>query len=113
LSRRRSISKCLLDDGERTFGEAKSGELVPVEPGGAGGVVSSGEGSAEHVAEIVDENVMVFDLSGFITHDALEDFDYLDGFDDEAGFFEDLAPDGLFEGLADFEAAAGERPVAL
>ena len=56
---------------------------------------------------------MVLDAALRVAGDAVEGLDDLDGFDDEAGFFEDFAADGFFEGLAELDGAAWEGPLAF
>src|SRR4051812_39268784 len=56
---------------------------------------------------------MIFRLARGVAHDAFKNFRHAARMNLQPRLFQDLTADALFQGLADFEDAAGERPVAL
>jgi hypothetical protein len=99
------------DDGVKI----KGGVAVPLiwpDPANGGGVRSCAECAAGDAAEIVGDNVVIADAL-VLTINTIEQFDELNGLDDEAGFFEDLTEDGGGEGFAHFNEAAGDGPAAF
>ncbi len=100
------MSERLEDDRERAFGEVQGGQLVEGEPAGEGGVVGCGEGAAGDAAEVIDEDVVIFGAALRVAEDALEDLDYGERLDEQAGLFADFADDGVAEQFARFEDSA-------
>jgi hypothetical protein len=56
---------------------------------------------------------MIFSSAFGVGHKALEDLEEVDGFDFEAGFFQDFTANGVVKEFAGLDAASGERPVIL
>jgi hypothetical protein len=54
---------------------------------------------------------VIFDAAFRVRHDALEDLEQVEHFDFEPGLFANFAAGSLFEALAGFDAASGQRPV--
>jgi hypothetical protein len=101
-------AETFLDDRESSGGDRVSGQQAARNPGGAAGIVGGAEGSAGDAADIVDQDVVIFGGSMSVTDDALEDFEYLERLDFQAGLFADLTYDSLFQCFARFEYSAGE-----
>lgn len=88
-------------------------EFVDGSPASLDSVGSAGERASGDAAEEVDEHIVVAHAAGIVARDAVKGFDGVDDVDNQAGFFEDFATDGLLEGFAQLDRAARERPLAL
>ena len=87
--------------------------MFSLDPGYVPGVVSGSKLPSHHGTQVIVEDVMIFRAAFRIEHDALEDFEYFFRADNQAGLFENLAPQGVFDFFAGFDQASGEGPVAF
>jgi hypothetical protein len=85
--------------------------LGPLDPTHRVGVGGCEQFSAGDAAKVVGEHIVVLNPIANAVN-AIEEFDQLDGLNDEAGLFPHLAGDAGSEGLAYFKQASGERPLA-
>jgi hypothetical protein len=99
-------------ESERGNWKATAVDVFPFDPAYGDGVACGADFSADELAQVVDDYVVIADPRVFVHGDALDDFYQRDDVDFEMGFFEDFAGAGSFERFAEFDYAAGEAPLA-
>jgi len=97
----------------RAFGDTVAVQFLPADPLHSGGVVCRAGLTAARTAQVVDEHVVILRPSVRVAHDSLEDLYGSNDFDLQAGFFADLAADGLLQRFTGFDYPARQRPVTL
>jgi hypothetical protein len=105
--------ECSFNYREGAFGELLVSQHGAWNPGDAAGVVSGQKLPSHHCTQVIVKDVMIFGAALGVEHDALEDFEQPFWADDQAGFFEHLPLQGVFDFFAAFDEAAGEGPVAF
>jgi hypothetical protein len=69
--------------------------------------------AASDAADVIDEDVVVFGAALIVAHDALENLEDAEGFDNQAGFLDHFASGGGREGFAGFDETTRKRPVSF
>lgn len=91
---------------ESSVGQRQVVEVVNGKPARAIRIVAGAQRAATDLAQVVDQNVMIFCISIGIRHDALENERHLNRNNFEAGLFANFARDSVFETLARLDGAA-------
>jgi hypothetical protein len=100
-----------VDDFDGEWGEIL--KLVGGGPAGFLGIGGAGQRAAGDSTEKIDQDIVIAHAACLIARDAVEGLHDIDDLDHDAGLLEDLAADGLFEGFAELDRAARQRPLAF
>jgi len=76
-------------------------------------VVAGLQLSADHLAHVIHEQIMILGAATCVLHDAFENSKHLHRFYAQSGFLQDLAPDRFIQSLAGLDQPARQRPEAL
>ena len=101
-----------LNDFACSSGHLQPGERIQLIPGGLARIVSGPEIAASDCTVKIDQHVMIFASAGGVRHDALENGCNSSGRDMQAGLFEDLAYESVFQAFPGFHKAARQGPIA-
>src|SRR5208282_2684760 len=107
------FGEAFADYVERVFGEIQHGQFLLGEPADFGGVAGGRDFSRNTAAEKINQNIVISNALVGVAEDAVVDSEQVAGFDGQAGLFAGLTDRGFAQQFADFEDAAGNRPLGL